>query len=139
MVNLMLMSLKGIASTNLTSDVGINSKSEWQLGQRIRVILANVYDRYCGDRSRSTRPTSVVRQGISILDRDTEQVRAEVVDDTKKDELHGYLEENVLSDAMVYLDRLHGHDDLPQLQEVVLHGARELVRSYFHTNGIASF
>ena len=51
---------------------------------------------------------------VGILDRATGQVQAEAVDDTKKDELLGYLEENVMSDATVYSDQARGYDDLPQ-------------------------
>ena len=36
---------------------------------------------------------------VGILDRATGKVRAEAVDDTKKDELQGYLEENVRGDV----------------------------------------
>ena len=59
---------------------------------------------------------------VGILDLATGQVRAEAVDDTKKNEQQGYLEENVMSDAMVYSDQARNYDDLPQPHEAVQHG-----------------
>ena len=56
---------------------------------------------------------------VGILDRATGEVRSEAVDDTKKDELQGYLEENVLADATVYSDQARSYDDLPQRHDVV--------------------
>ena len=62
---------------------------------------------------------------VGILDLATGQVRAEAVDDTKKNEQQGYLEENVMSDAMVYSDQARNYDDLPQPHEAVQHGTGE--------------
>ena len=56
---------------------------------------------------------------VGILDRATGQVRAEAVDDTKKDELQGYLKENVMSDDTVYSDHARSYDDLSQPHEAV--------------------
>ena len=67
---------------------------------------------------------------VGILDRDTGQVRAEAVDDTKKDELQGYLEENVMSDATVYSDQARSYDDLSQPHEVVQHRPGEYLRGH---------
>ena len=62
---------------------------------------------------------------VGILDLATRQVRAEAVNDTKKNEQQGYLEENVMSDAMVYSDQARNYDDLPQPHEAVQHGTGE--------------
>ena len=157
-VYLMLTSLKGVASTKLARDLGITQKSAWHLGHRIRAALANGQDRlmlgpveidetYVGGKARNRHASQ--RDGkrgvdgkwavVGILDRATGQVRAEAVDDTKKDELQGYLEENVMSDALVYSDQARSYDDLPQPHEAVQHGTSEYVRGHVHTNGIESF
>ena len=120
-VYLMLTSLKGVASTELARDLGISQKSAWHLGHRIRAAFANGQDRlmlapievdetYIGGKAKNqhasqrdgTRGVGGKYSVVGILDRATGEVRAEAVDDTKKDELQVYLEENVRFDATVY-------------------------------------
>ena len=76
---------------------------------------------------------------VGILDRATGEVRAEAVDDTKKDELQGYLEEHILPDATMYSDQAHSYDDLLEPHKVVRHRNREYVRGAIYANGIESF
>lgn len=157
-VYVMLTSLKGVASTKLARDVGISQKSAWHLGHRIRAAMANGQDdlllgpveideTYIGGKARNVHASQ--RDGkrgvagkwavVGILDRATGQVRAEAVDDTRKDELQGYLEENVRADATVYSDHAKSYEDLPQPHDAVQHGVGEYVRDQVHTNGIESF
>ena len=157
-VYLMLTSLKGVASTKLARDLGISQKSAWHLGHRIRAAFANGQDRlmlgpievdetYIGGKAKNQHASQ--RDGkrgvggkypvVGIRDRATGEVRAEAVDDTKKDELQGYLEENVRSDATVYSDEMKSYEDLPQPHEVVQHSTGEFVRGEVHTNSLESF
>ena len=157
-VYLMLTSLKGVASTKLARDLGITQKSAWHLGHRIRAAFANGQDRlmlgpievdetYIGGKAKNQRASQ--RDGkrgvagkypvVGILDRATGEVRAEAVDDTQRDELQGYLEENVLPDATVYSDQGRSYDDLPQPHEAVQHSTGEFVQGDVHTNRIESF
>ena len=66
-------------------------------------------------------------------------MRADAVDDTKKDELQGYLEENVVSVATVYSDASASYDDLPQPHEAGQCSIGEYVRGPVHSNSIESF
>ena len=65
---------------------------------------------------------------VGILDRVTGEVHAEAVYDTKKDELQGYLERNVRSDATVYSDEMRSYEDLPQALQ---HSTGEYVRARY--------
>ncbi|MCY4127821.1 MAG: IS1595 family transposase [Gammaproteobacteria bacterium] len=157
-VYLMLTSLKGVASTKLARDLGIRQKSAWHLGHRIRAAFAHGQDRlmlgpievdetYIGGKAKNQHASR--RDGkrgvggkypvVGILDRATGEVRAEAVNDTKKDELQGYLEENIRSDATVYSDEMRSYEDLPQPHEAVQHSTGEYVRGEVHTNRIESF
>ena len=110
------------------------------------------------DRSRWMRPTSAERQrtnmppseagsGVWVVKTQSSassigppaKIGAEAVDDTKKDELQGYLEENVRSDAIVYSYEMKSYEDLPQPHEAVRHGTGEFVRGEVHTNSLESF
>ena len=160
-IYLMLTSLKGVDSTKLARDLGISQKSAWHLGHRIRAALAKGDDRpligpieidetYIGGKARSRhaperdgKPGTVGKQVVvGILDLATGEVRAEAIDDTKKDELQGYLEENVRSDATVYSDSASSYDDVPNPHASVQHSGGEYVRAkhiHIHINGIESF
>ncbi len=149
-VYLMLISLKGVASTKLGRDLGITQKSAWHLGHRIRAAFAIGEDRlligpveidetYIGGKAKNQHASQ--RDGkrgvdgkwavVGIWDRAIGQVRAEAVDDTKKDELQGYLVENVMPDAPVYSGHAKSYDDLPPPHEAVQHGIGEYVRGRF--------
>ena len=103
---LMLTSLKGVASTKLARDLGISQKSAWHLGHRIRAAFANgrdrlmlgpieVHETYIGGKAKNQHASHHDRKRgvgdkypvVGTLDRANGEVRAEAVDDTKKDEL----------------------------------------------------
>ncbi len=157
-IYLMLTSLKGVASTKLARDLGITQKSAWHLGHRIRAAFAVGDDRllmgpveidetYIGGKAKNQHASQ--RDGkrgvdgkwpvVGIRDRATGHVHAEAVDDTKKDEVQGYLEENVLKVAPVYSDQLATYDDLPQPHEAVQHGLGEYVRGRPRPNVVGTF
>ena len=58
-------------------------------------------------------------QMVGIVDRATGEPLTEDISDTKKEELQGYLEENVLADATAYSDQLRRYDDVPLPHDVV--------------------
>ena len=126
---------------------GPRYQSEIRLAHRIRAAFAHGQDRlmlgpievdetYLGGKAKNLHASQ--RDGkrgvagkypiVGILDRATGEVRAEAVDDTKKDELQGSLEENVRSDATVYSDEMKSYEDLSQPHEAVQHRTSDLVR-----------
>ena len=154
----MLTSLKGVASTKLARALGIAQKSAWHLEHRIRAAFAHGQDRLMlgsienderniGSKAKNQHASQQDgKRGVGgkypvvgILDRATGEVRAEAIDETKKDELQGYLDANVRSDATVYSDEMRSYDDLPQQHEAVQHSTGEYVRGKMHTITLESF
>ena len=71
---------------------------------------------------------------VEIWDHATGHVNAEADDDTKKDELQGYLAECVIPSATVYSDHAASYEDLKQPHEAVEHGIGEYVHDLFEPN-----
>ena len=79
---------------------------------------------------------------VGIKDRDTNQVRAEVVQSTDGPTLQGFVERNTQTGATVYTDEARAYLGLPDLfyrHEAVQHSVSEYVRDMAHTNGMESF
>lgn len=74
-----------------------------------------------------------------VKDRATKRVRAEVVGNTNKSTLQGFVLRNAAPDAKVYTDDASAYHGLPRDREAVTHSAFEYVRGQAHTNGIESF
>ena len=73
-----------------------------------------------------------------IKDRKTNEVRAKVIPDLKRDTLLNFVAENVGPDAEVYTDEAPAYNPLPNRQSVN-HSHMEYVKGDIHTNGIESF
>ena len=79
---------------------------------------------------------------VGMKDRDTKQVRAEVVKATDGPTLQGFVERNAQAGAMVYTDEARAYQGLPALfyrHESVQHSVSEYVRDMAHTNGMELF
>ena len=74
-----------------------------------------------------------------MKDRDTNQVRAEVITETDADTLQDFVEENTDEDATVYTDEAAAYKGIDREHEAVKHSISEYVRGQAHTNGIESF
>ena len=72
-------------------------------------------------------------------DRDTNQVRAEVVTETDADTLQDFVEENTQEDAKVNTDDAAAYKGVERDHEAVRHSVSQYVRGQAHTNGIESF
>jgi len=78
---------------------------------------------------------------FGMLDRDTRQVRAEVIPNVRRDVLLDAILSNIEGGSKIYSDNLPSYKNLPTLQfvhETVNH-VTEYVRGEVHTNGIENF
>ena len=76
---------------------------------------------------------------VGMKDRDTNQVRAEVVAGTDAETLQDFVEENTEEDAKVYTDDAKAYRGVEREHEAVRHSVSEYVNGMAHTNGIESF
>ena len=81
---------------------------------------------------------------VGIKDRDTNEVRAEVVTETNAETLQDFVEENTEEenteeDATVYTDDAKAYKGVERDHEAVRHSVSEYVKGMAHTNGIESF
>ena len=75
---------------------------------------------------------------VGLKDRQTNEVRAQVVEDTTAKTLQGYVLDNTQLGTTVYTDDARPYSSLKN-PETVRHSALEFVRGPVHTNGVESF
>ncbi len=76
---------------------------------------------------------------VGMKDRDTNEIRANVIEKTDAETLQGFVADNADTDAKVYTDGATAYDGMPFDHESVNHSVSEYVREMAHTNGIESF
>jgi len=76
---------------------------------------------------------------VGVKDRDSNQVAAKVISDTKAETLQNFVESRTEPEAQVYTDTGSGYVGMDRAHESVNHSAREYVREMARTNGIESF
>lgn len=152
-------SLKGVSSMKLHRDLGITQKSAWFMAHRIREAArenrgmfagpAEADETAFGGLEMNKHSAKKLRQGrgsvgksiiAGIKDRETNTVRAEVVEGQTAETLQGFIHDTVEPGAAVYTDDAAGYRSLSGFDhESVAHKAGEYVRGPVHTNGIESF
>ena len=75
---------------------------------------------------------------VGVKDRTTNQVSAQVVEDTTSETLSGFILGNVVPGAKIYTDDATSYTNLPN-HESVKHSVAEYIRGQVHTQGIESF
>jgi len=161
-IYLCLTSLKSVSSMKLHRDIKVTQKTAWFMLMRIREAWmqddghtfggpVEVDEGYFGGRrsnmSNSKRKAlvdtgrgTVGKTAVAgIKDRETNEVRARVVQATDTATLHPFIKDNVDADATVYTDDASVYDSLPYNHEAVKHSVSEYVRDMAHTNGVESF
>ena len=159
-IYLSLTSLKSVSSMKLHRDLKITQKSAWHLAHRLRQAFAAGPGGFSGPTEadetyfgglRKNMPRAK-RKGLKgrgavgksvvagVKDRDTNQIRANVVASTDAGTLHGFVATHTKPGSTVYTDEHGGYRGMVDRDhEAVNHGVGEYVRGMAHTHGIESF
>ena len=76
---------------------------------------------------------------VGMKDRESGLVTAEVVENTDKNTLQGFVAVNTEVEAMVFTDEHGSYRGLPRSHQAVKHSVKQYVDGQAHTNGIESF
>lgn len=158
-IYLMSTNLKGVSSMKLHRDLGITQKSAWFMLHRIREAWDDAQDPVDGavevdesyfggkrsnmhakEREKHTgRGTAGKAIVVGMKDRESNQIRAQVVEDDDAETLQGFVLDNTTENTEVYTDGSKAYEGVPRSHMAVKHSVGEYVREQAHTNGLESF
>ena len=154
-------SLKGVASMKLYRDLGVTQKTAWFMQQRIREAFAKAEDgnrmsgivevdeTYMGGKESNKHESKKLKRGrggtgksivVGVKERESKKVTAQVIDNTKRNTLHGFIQENVQEGSVVNTDDFKSYEKLQGYDhQSVKHSVGEYVNEQIHINGMESF
>jgi len=160
----------GISSYEMAKDFGITQKTAWFMEHRIRLAMQTgsfmkkmsghieVDETFIGGKARNMHRTALAKRVaafatprtgrnqttgkvavMGLLERNGE-VRATVVEGTKRRHLHGEVVKHIEAGSHVYTDALRSYNDLDReyIHGVINH-AEKYVDGLIHTNGVENF
>jgi transposase-like protein len=159
----------GVSSYEIARSIGVTQKSAWFMLHRIREAMRNgsfvkmggsdqgpveIDETFVGPNpqrmhaSRRLKLQHAITQRtnktavMGMLDRETRQVRANVIPNVKRETLQNAILNNLEGGATIYTDQFSAYDRLPAakafIHETVNH-MEEYVRGEVHTQGIENF
>lgn len=156
-IYLLTTNLKGVSSMKLHRDLDITQKSAWHLAHRLRKSFeadggrmagpVEADETYMGGKNANKHASKKIPNAngtvgktavIGIKDRETNTVKAEVIENTNRPTLSGFVAKNIEPGTKVYTDEHSGYNWVEN-REMVRHSAKEYVNGMAHTNGIESF
>ena len=156
---LVVTNLKSVASMKMHRELGITQKSAWHLVHRIRKVWTisdhklfngpvEADEVYIGGLEKNKHESKKLKASrgsvgkaavVGVKDRDTNEVRATVVERTNAETLQGFVRANTDPEATVYTDEASAYTGVAKSHKSVKHSVGEYVRGQAHTNGIESF
>ena len=156
---LLTTSLKSVSSMKLHRDLGVTQKTAWSLAHKIRksfeednqnfsgVVEAD--ESYFGGLEKNKHWDKKLNEGrgavgktavAGLKDRETNQVTAKVIEDTKRKTLHGFINDNVEKGSTVCTDDFKSYQNMQGYDhQFVKHSVGEYVDENIHINGVESF
>ena len=159
-IYLHLTNLKGISSMKLHRDIGVSQPTAWFMLQRIRKAFEDNDDppfrgpvemdeTYFGGKERKKHNSKKAKAGrgpvgkvavVGAKDRETNKVKARVVESVNAESIGDFVGEHVAPGATLYTDSATSYNRLDGIENhAVNHSVGEYVRDTVHTNGVESF
>ena len=153
-------SLKGISSTKLASDLGIQQRSAWFLAHRIRKSMeqrSNIFTKpveadecYIGGLEKNKHESKRKHEGrggkgkavvLGVKERESKKVAVKVAPDTTGKTLSGFIGSHVEAGNTLYTDEHKGYNPIAVEydRKSVKHSLGEYVDGQIHINGMESF